>query len=120
MNAKPNLFWASKDPPKRGPYHYATRNSFYTSPPWRRLRNLKLAEDPLCERCTERGLIVPAYEVHHVIEIDLRPDLALEYNNLESLCKTCHSRETASKGRKPSRKGAIFTYGMKYIDKRKP
>lgn len=118
MKKTPNMFWIDKDPPKRGPFHYATMNSFYTSPPWRRLRNLKLAEYPTCERCLDRGIVIPAIEVHHVIEVDLRPDLALVYNNLESLCKTCHSRETASQGRKRTSKGGIYTFQMKQIDNR--
>jgi hypothetical protein len=79
--SKIKLFWL-EDPPKKGPFHYATMNSFYTSPAWRRLRGLKLAEDPFCERCLERGITVPAIDVHHIQEIDIRPDLALEYDNL--------------------------------------
>lgn len=119
MSKKPKLFWIEGDAPQKGPFHYATMNSFYTSPPWRRLRALKLAEDPFCERCLERNITVPAIDVHHIQEVDLRPELALEYNNLESLCKTCHGRETGGKGRKAT-KGAIYNYGLKHIDKRTP
>lgn len=119
MKKEPKLFWLNSETPVKGPFHYATMNSFYTSPPWRRLRGLKLAEDPFCERCLERGITVPAVDVHHIQEIALRPELALEYTNLESLCKTCHGSETASKGRKAT-KGAIYNYALKNIDKRNP
>lgn len=119
MSAKPKIFWIDKDPPKPGPFHYATMNSFYTSPPWRRLRMLKLTEDPFCERCHIRGLVIPASQVHHIKEVDEFPELALVYNNLESLCETCHSCETAHKRRK-CKKGAIYNYAMKNIEKRNP
>lgn len=118
MNRKPNLFWIDKDPPRPGPFHYATMNSFYTSPAWRRLRRYKLSMFPLCERCLDRGLTVPAIDVHHIQEIDVRPELALDYNNLESLCKTCHSQETASNSTrlKKAQKGGIIDYRMKHIN----
>lgn len=69
---------------RRGP-----RKGFYSSPQWRRLRALKLAEDPLCARCGSA-----ANEVHHCKPVVTHPELALVKSNLESLCKPCHSRET--------------------------
>lgn len=63
---------------------------FYSRPRWRRLRAMKLRSNPICERCP-----AAANEVHHRIERKKRPDLAFVLSNLESLCKPCHSRETA-------------------------
>lgn len=51
----------------------------------------------LCERCAALGLIVPATEVHHkerLTRANLRdPSIALNFANLEALCKECHMAE---------------------------
>jgi len=62
-------------------------NPFYWSTHWRKLRRMKLNQTPLCERC--EGV---ATEVHHR---DSNPDNNL-MDNLEALCKSCHSRHTMS------------------------
>ncbi|WP_422931653.1 HNH endonuclease [Singulisphaera sp. PoT] len=51
----------------------------------------------LCERCNLLGLVVPGRDVHH--KIDPRDDIdkAFDPSNVELLCKSCHSKETASK-----------------------
>lgn len=69
------------------------KNAFYVSMPWIRLRNFKISENPFCERCPEE-LLTPATEVHHIKEVKPHPELALEFDNLESLCKPCHSSHT--------------------------
>ena len=55
---------------------------------WRKVRALKLRMNPLCERC---GMV--AQVVHHIKEVDARPDLRLDLGNLESLCRRCHEIE---------------------------
>ena len=60
---------------------------------WRRLRTAKLAADPFCELmilCAGRI----ATEVHHVHPIRTHPELRLEWSNLQSACKPCHSAKT--------------------------
>ena len=69
--------------------------SFYNTTKWKELRLLKLQMNPLCEHCLRENKITPATEVDHIIPIQQRPDLALDINNLQSLCKPCHSRKTA-------------------------
>ena len=60
---------------------------------WRRLRTAKLAADPFCELMILcEGRI--ATEVHHVHPIRTHPELRLEWSNLQSACKPCHSAET--------------------------
>jgi 5-methylcytosine-specific restriction protein A len=61
---------------------------------WRRVRSLKLINNPLCEDCEEQGRVRVAQEVHHIRTIAARPDLRLSMSNLMSLCKPCHSRRT--------------------------
>lgn len=67
---------------------------FYKSPRWRRLRAAYLAEHPLCAKCDEEGRTTAARHVHHVKERKQFPELAFEWDNLQSLCVPCHSRIT--------------------------
>ena len=48
---------------------------------------------PLCCACGR-----PASEVDHKIPISQRPDLRLDPENLQAMCKPCHSRKTALEG----------------------
>lgn len=66
---------------------------FYASGPWRRLRAIKLAKNPVCEHCDARGMTTIAVDVHHVEPRATRQDLALDLDNLVSLCKQCHTIE---------------------------
>jgi 5-methylcytosine-specific restriction enzyme A len=75
------------------------RQLFYRSTEWRKLRAIKVAENPLCEECLKKGILTPTKEVHHIKDISDIPTLenALNYNNLMSLCKPCHSKITGHK-----------------------
>jgi 5-methylcytosine-specific restriction protein A len=75
------------------------RQAFYRSKEWRTLRALKLANNPLCEECLKKERLTPAKDVHHIVDIDDRPTIenALNYDNLISLCKPCHSTITGQK-----------------------
>lgn len=86
--------------------HYKSIESFYNSPPWRKLRKEKINKNPLCEHCIKENKITPAEEVDHILTIINRPDLALHYNNLQSLCKKCHIKKTTedNKGKQRERK----------------
>ena len=68
---------------------------FYTASKWRKLRHVYLAQHPLCEACLQRDYNTPATEVHHIQKRTEYPELAYAWDNLEALCKPCHSRETA-------------------------
>jgi 5-methylcytosine-specific restriction protein A len=73
---------------------------------WIELRNAYITEHPLCERCEAKGHITPAEQVHHKQAFDGIDDpLRLDWNNLESVCLTCHrarERERRS-GRKTTK-----------------
>lgn len=70
-------------------------HGWYSRRAWRdRLRPMKLRHNPICEKCERE----PATEVHHVDDSwkntgDWR--LFIDLANLMSLCKSCHSGETA-------------------------
>jgi len=55
---------------------------------WRKLRSFILDRDPLCVLCRR----APANEVDHIVPRADGGDDAPE--NLQGLCKSCHSRKT--------------------------
>ncbi len=66
----------------------------YTSR-WRRFAKNYLNRNPLCVHCRKSGRVTPATEVDHIIPH--RGDQELFWdteNNLQGLCKECHSRKT--------------------------
>ena len=75
--------------------------SLYTkliqSKEWRALRVQVLGEHPLCQWCEAKGYVVPAREVHHLVEAesgkteaDVRR-LMFARNNVVALCHECHA-----------------------------
>jgi 5-methylcytosine-specific restriction protein A len=64
----------------------------YSTPEWRRLRLAQLAEEPLCREC--RPAVVVATEADHVIPHKGDRALFFDPENLQSLCKPCHSEKT--------------------------
>jgi len=51
----------------------------------------------MCERCYASGKIVPGTQVHHKIRLTPhnihRPEISLNWANLELLCDDCHHEE---------------------------
>ena len=77
---------------------------FYKSQTWEDVsRGYRASVFNLCERCKAKGLIVPAQEVHHKIKLTPEninnPEIALNWDNLEALCKDCHLKEHRKKKR---------------------
>lgn len=69
---------------------------FYSSKRWQDCRNeYARSVSYLCENCLRRGVYKPGEIVHHRIEIDPitinNPEVALNWNNLELLCRECHA-----------------------------
>jgi len=60
---------------------------------WQRIRRLHLAGHPWCEACLRGGLYVPATDVHHLTPHRGNRQVFMT-SELESLCHSCHSRET--------------------------
>jgi len=72
--------------------------AFYHTAAWLGARLLKLTTNPYCELCLQRGMYVPATHVHHIIEIDTDSSMALDIENMQSLCISCHSKVHAING----------------------
>ena len=80
--------------------------TIYNSREWKHLTVLKKRANPLCEQCIKDGEAigipggyVKSVEcVHHIIPIETARTkeemrrLAFDWNNLMSLCKSCHAR----------------------------
>lgn len=66
---------------------------FYDSAQWQKLRKMYLAANPLCEECLAKGKTEIAHEVDHKIPIS-DGGSPTDWDNLQSLSKTCHSRKT--------------------------
>lgn len=64
---------------------------------WRRLRMMFLRANPICVECWRHGRVTPATEVHHIVPRSKGG--TDDWDNLEALCKECHSRKTAAEGR---------------------
>lgn len=70
---------------------------FYNSKAWKECREAyKQSVFGLCERCG-----MPGDEVHHKIYLSPEnindPNITLNWDNLELLCASCHSKEHMSK-----------------------
>jgi len=73
-------------------------DAFYVSFAWRKCAaGYKMSVGGLCEECLKQGLITPAQEVHHKIHLTPQtiniPEIALNWDNLEALCKDCHLKQ---------------------------
>ncbi len=65
---------------------------------WRKLRIQHLRQHPFCEHCKRDGRAELATEVDHIRPISTGGGV-LDPDNLQSLCKPCHSRKTLAENR---------------------
>lgn len=85
---------------------YRTREQkvkFYKSSAWQSLRQQALERDHFeCQACKREGKVYTdqhdqdkhkRLDVDHKQEIYTRPELALELENLETLCVKCHNKK---------------------------
>lgn len=92
----------------------AFAKKFYSTSAWRECRNAYAASrGHLCERCISRGILSYGEIVHHKIELTPEnidnPDVTLNFQNLELLCRFCHAE--VHDQRKNSRRFSIGPNG---------
>lgn len=61
----------------------------YSRSNWLKLRQMKLSQNPLCETCKAVGV-----DIDHIIPHKGDLDIFYNYNNLQTLCKSCHAIKT--------------------------
>lgn len=80
------------------------REEFYKSKKWKRKRQQILRRDGYqCQDCKRYGRIREATEVHHIKFLEFFPELALDDDNLVSLCHACHNARHPEKAVKSSK-----------------
>ena len=72
-------------------YRDQESKKFYQSAQWRKVKEIKLSRDPLCETCLQAERTVKADMVHHLIPIK-KGTKKLDLNFLVSLCHPCHNQ----------------------------
>ena len=75
------------------------RQRFYNSTAWKKKRADYLLNNRLCVFCKKEGRYVLATVVDHIVDISDDPELRLDPDNFQSLCKDCHDSKTAKKGK---------------------
>ena len=63
---------------------------------WQLIREIHLRKHPLCVHCEAAGRFTPATELDHIQPHKGDKVLFWEQTNRQGLCKSCHSRKTAS------------------------
>lgn len=74
---------------------------FYKSEAWIKCReDILIRDNHLCQPCFRKKKLTPANIVHHIKPLKEFPELALDPDNLESICASCHNKEHPEKGRR--------------------
>ena len=77
---------------------------FYQSKEWVELRQLVKARDRYkCQICNVSVRDKGSSQVDHIIPRKSAPSLALDINNLRTLCRPCHNKFDAARGFKDMR-----------------
>ena len=71
----------------------AERQRIYYTIRWQRLRDRKLDENPLCEKCAQADITTAATIVHHVRPVRDGGDPFPDLDGLQALCHDCHQGE---------------------------
>jgi hypothetical protein len=62
---------------------------------WTRLSERFRRLNPFCRFCLQRGLLPFCDVADHIIPAADRPDLMFDWDNIQSLCHSCHGGEKA-------------------------
>lgn len=92
MPSKPRYYGAATPRHQGTAYRESSAKRGYGRT-WRKLRLLQLNREPLCELCRAEGRSVPGHDVDHIVPLNDGGEH--ELSNLQTLCKSCHSRKTA-------------------------
>jgi 5-methylcytosine-specific restriction protein A len=79
------------------------RDAWYSSKSWAKLRRAFIARHPLCRICSDNGFVRSANVVDHIVERKDDDSKRLNWDNLQSLCHSCHNNKTAEEKKKRER-----------------
>lgn len=65
---------------------------------WHKFRTDYLNHNPMCKLCFNKGLVVIAHEVDHIVPL-IDGGKEFDERNLQSLCIECHKEKTANENR---------------------
>lgn len=71
------------------------KNDKYQTRQWKRLRQIQLSKQPLCQACLVNNIVTSAQHIDHVFPWSHIDDTAFYYNLFQSLCPEHHSEKTA-------------------------
>ena len=79
--------------------------AFYLSTAWKNCRDAYVSSRRgLCERCLERGVVRPGVIVHHRVHVSPEnvgdPDVVLNWDNLQLVCRDCHAELHSGRGQR--------------------
>lgn len=77
---------------------FGDRDMFYVSTAWVKVREFILRREPLCRSCAYAGRIIPATVVDHITP-RRKGGAALDEENLQPLCISCHNSKSAREQR---------------------
>lgn len=90
----------------------STNPQFYKNRAWQNERRLYKQQHPFCERCLMLRIYKPTEIVHHREYLDEEKSkdakIALNFDNLESLCFDCHNKEHHLGQQRSSKKRFFF------------
>ena len=96
---------ATHVPKKRYEHHHGSDGkNIYHGYRWKKLRHAYAEKNPLCEHCLRYDILTPVAVVDHVHEIEDGGE-PYDYDNLQSLCHSCHNRKSAQERKK--RNGSV-------------
>jgi len=66
---------------------------------WMAIRRFILSRDPICKECLKKDIVTSAVEVDHIVPLSRGG--SNEEENLQGLCKPCHSMKTTGHSPRP-------------------
>jgi 5-methylcytosine-specific restriction protein A len=69
--------------------------AIYKSARWKKIREIRLQINPLCQECEKQGMIAIARLVDHINPIKHGGE-PYDLDNTQSLCYSCHNRKTSN------------------------
>lgn len=105
LNPRGRLAWRSQRPGEEDNMAKPFASQFYKSRAWKNCKDGYIKSvGGLCERCLKRGIYSPGRIVHHKTYIGPEnidnPDITMNWDNLELLCRSCHELEHKGHGRR--------------------